>query len=64
MTLTAAVKRELDYLRREQVDGDVLVDRLSEIFYQHQLHHRLDHQTKPEDTNEIPHIVCSMALVG
>jgi superfamily II DNA or RNA helicase len=64
MTLTAAVKRELDYLRREQVDGEVLVDRLSEIFYQHHLHHRLVDQTKPEDSNDIPHIVCSMALVG
>lgn len=61
-TGTAAVKRELDRLRRNSVTGDHLVDDLLAIYQQHRLQDLLDQRRQAPREIEIPRIVCSLAL--
>ncbi|HVX30217.1 MAG TPA: helicase-related protein, partial [Nitrolancea sp.] len=62
-TPTAAVRREIDRLRRAGVSGDHLVDDLLTIYQQHRLQDRVGADRQRTTRDDVPRIVCSMALV-
>jgi len=59
--ITSAVKKELNFLRRNGVKGDNLLQALKKIYFQHKLGDKEDKPSQVEQ--EVPKIVCSMALV-
>jgi hypothetical protein len=60
--LTAALKKELNAVRRNALTGDVLLRRLADLYHQHHL--REWTERRGWETDEIiPRIVCSMGLV-
>ena len=63
MTPTAAVKRELDRLRRNGVSGEALRATLTSIYHQHRLSERMEENSGVLERNEIPRIICSEALL-
>lgn len=60
---TAAVRRELGILRRDGITGLRLIDNLITIYHRHRLQDRLEQAQRPGGMPDIPHVVCSMALV-
>ena len=60
--VTAAVKRELNLLRRNGMMGQNLLKRLADIYYQHNLEKGLEHRTLHPEDRPIPKIVCSEGL--
>lgn len=60
--LTAALKKELNTVRRNAMTGEALLRRLADLYHQHHL--REWTERRGWETDEvIPRIVCSMALV-
>jgi hypothetical protein len=64
LTPTAAVTKELNFLRRNGVVGEALLKSLTAIYHQHRLRDRLDQESTAAEREEIPRIVCSEALTG
>lgn len=62
-TLTGAVKRELNQLRRNGVTGESLLKRLSDIYYQHNLKDAAAQRSLQMGDRPIPRIICSEAFV-
>jgi len=62
-TPTAAVRRELDYLRRNGIQGTRLVDHLVTVYQQHRLQDRDRAAASEAAAPDIPQVVCSLALV-
>jgi len=62
-TLTGAVKRELNQLRRNGVTGESLLKRLSNIYYQHNLKDAAAQRSLQMGDRPIPRIICSEAFV-
>lgn len=60
--LTAALKKELNTLRRNAVTGETLLHRLAELYVQHHLHQRAERR-EWEAEDAVPRVICSMALV-
>jgi len=58
-----AANRELNILRRNGVTGDILLERLREIYLTHGLKTFLDSKEKEGKEETIPKIICSEALV-
>ena len=63
--LTAAIKKQLNVIRRNGVTGQTLVQLLSTIYHEHgmrehnfQLRHRVERQSE-----ELPRIICSESFV-
>jgi hypothetical protein len=63
MSPSPAVNKKLNFLRRNGVVGENLLKSLTDIYYEHSLHERLEQKATPIETEEIPHIVCSEALI-
>ena len=63
MSPTAAVKRELNLLRRSGVVGDALLKSLGNIYHQHRLGDRIEQGGTVMEKEEIPRVVCSEALL-
>ena len=63
LTPTTAVKREIDFLRRNGLHGEHLVEELLRVYQQHRLQDRLERTQRDADRDEVPHIVCSAALM-
>lgn len=63
--VTAAIRRQLNTLRRNGVSGNPLIKALSDIYRDHGLHEQeyADRRLHEQESEEIPHIVCSEALV-
>jgi len=61
--VTAAVKRELNLLRRNGMMGENLLKRLADIYYQHNLEKWLEHRTLQPEDRPIPKIICSEGLM-
>lgn len=61
-TITTAITRELNRLKRTGVTGDALLNALADIYYQHGMGERLDEDNLDKEI-VIPRIVCSEALV-
>ncbi|HQP25892.1 MAG TPA: C-terminal helicase domain-containing protein, partial [Smithellaceae bacterium] len=63
--VTAAIRRQLNSLRRSGVVGDPLIKSLSDIYRDHGLHEQeyADRRRHEQESEEVPHIVCSEALV-
>lgn len=62
-SLTPALKRELNLIRRNGVMGPVLLKSLKTLYDQHQMRHWSDRVGFTGTEIEIPHIVCSEAFV-
>jgi len=62
-TPTAAVRRELDYLRRNGIQGTRMVDHLVTVYQQHRLQDRDRAAASEAAAPDIPQVVCSLALV-
>jgi len=61
--ITAAVRKELNALRRHGVTGQALLTNLTRIFNQHRMRERLDESKTEVENLAIPRIICSEALV-
>jgi hypothetical protein len=61
--LTGAVKRELNQLRRNAVNGEVLYKNLIRIYDQHNLKDVTPRRSLEFEDRAIPRIICSEALV-
>jgi len=61
-TLTTAVRKELNLLRRNGVTGEVLLEELKRIYFQHNLKD-VPTRTQLAVKEDIPRVVCSEALV-
>ena len=61
----AAVRRQLNVLRRNGLTGKGLIGALTEIYHDHALHEHLEtgHRQHEQDADELPRIICSEALV-
>jgi len=62
-TVTTAVNRELNLLRRNGVAGESLLRNLSRIYHQHHMSDWLDSRAVRQSDAETPRIICSEALV-
>jgi superfamily II DNA/RNA helicase len=63
-SLTAAVLRELNILRRNGVTSDTLLKHLTRIYHQHRIQERIEFGIQTENISEnIPKIVCSESIV-
>lgn len=62
-TLTGAVKRELNQLRRNSVTGDSLLKNLIRIYDQHSLKDAAARRNLEMEGRAVPQIVCSEAFV-
>ncbi|MCX7011417.1 MAG: helicase, partial [Candidatus Sumerlaeota bacterium] len=63
-TPTAAVMKELNFLRRNGVNGAALLKALINIYHQHHLSERLELDGVKVEKMEVPRIVCSEALTA
>lgn len=61
-SLTAAVNRELNLLRRNAVVGQDLLKGLISIYHQHHLQEWLDRRALQLEEESIPRVICSEAL--
>lgn len=59
---TAAIKKELNFLRRNGVTGKALLKTLTDLYLQHRISERIDQETGRMEKEEIPRIICSEAL--
>lgn len=62
-TLTTAVLKELNRLKANSVQGEVLLQRLRELYYQHDMDKWVDRQQSMVQNTLIPRVVCSEGLV-
>ncbi len=63
-SISAALNRELNLLRRNGVTGDTLRESLSQLYQQHNLRERSTSRVRTQTENsELPKIICSAALV-
>ena len=63
-SISAALNRELNLLRRNGVTGDTLHERLSQLYQQHNLREQSTSRVRTQTENsELPKIICSAALV-
>ncbi|MBN2186364.1 MAG: helicase [Dehalococcoidia bacterium] len=62
MSPSPAVNKKLYFLRRNGVVGENLLKSLTDIYYEHSLHERLDPKAGFIDIEEIPRVICSEAL--
>jgi hypothetical protein len=62
---TAAIRRQLNSLRRNGVVGNPLIRSLSDLYHDHGLHERVyeERRQHEEAAEEFPRIICSEALV-
>jgi len=63
MSPSPAVNKKLNFLRRNGVVGEDLLRSLTNVYHEHSLRERLDQKDIFTETEEIPRIVCSEALV-
>jgi hypothetical protein len=63
--VTAAIRRQLNTLRRNGVVGTPLVRALTELYHDHGLHERVYEQTGRYDQegDDLPRVICSEALL-
>lgn len=61
-TVTGAVNRELNLLRRNAVTGPALLKSLAKVYTQHSMKDWMDRRTLHLEETPIPRIVCSEAL--
>ena len=63
--VTAAIRRQLNTLRRNGVVGSPLVRSLSDIYLDHGLHEHVHEERRLHEmeSEELPRIICSEALV-
>jgi len=62
-SITTAVNRELNLLRRNGITGEILFDHLVRIYQQHNMKDWADRRSKFEKEENIPKIICSEGLV-
>jgi superfamily II DNA/RNA helicase/HKD family nuclease len=62
-TITTAINRELNLLRRNGVTGQELLKNLTRIYHQHSMRELLDRRSLYPEDHPIPRIVCSEGLV-
>ena len=63
-TITNAVNRELNLLRRNGVTGDALLQNLIDLYHQHNMGERESSQRDTQLENDaVPKIICSAALI-
>jgi superfamily II DNA/RNA helicase len=62
-TITTAINRELNLLRRNGVTGQELLKNLTRIYHQHSMREFLDRRGLQLEDHPIPRIVCSEGLV-
>lgn len=62
---TAAIRRQLNTLRRNGVIGNPLVRALSDLYHDHGLEERVfeEHRLHEQEAEELPRIICSEAFV-
>jgi len=63
MSPSPAVNKKLNFLRRNGIVEEELIKSLTDIYYEHSLHERLEQKAVFIETEEIPRIICSEALV-
>jgi superfamily II DNA/RNA helicase len=63
MSPSPAVNKKLNFLRRNGVVGEDLLRSLTNVYHEHSLRERLDQKDIFTETEEIPRIVCSEALI-
>lgn len=61
-SMTAAVNRELNLLRRNGVTGQDLLKGLINLYHQHHLQELLDRRASQLDEESIPRVICSEAF--
>lgn len=62
-TVTRAVNRELNRIRRNGMTGQTLLKTLSDLFLQHNMREWLDRRALDGEEQPVPRIVCSEALL-
>jgi hypothetical protein len=62
-SITTALNRELNILRRNGIRGRDLFKMLSQLYFQHNMQDWADHQQRRANDDEVPRIVCSEALI-
>jgi hypothetical protein len=63
--VTAALRRQLNTLRRNGVIGPVLIRSLTDLYHDHGLHERVYEESRlhEQESEEFPRIICSEAFV-
>ena len=63
--VTAALRRQLNTLRRNGVVGNPLLRALSDLYHDHGLHERVyeERRLQEQESEELPRIICSEAFV-
>jgi len=61
-TITTAVNRELNLLRRNGVTGEALIKTLGRLYHQHNMKEWLDRRSLSLEDQAIPRIICSEGL--
>ena len=63
--ITAAIRRQLNSLRRNGVAGNPLVRALSDLYHDHGLEERVHEERRQHalEAEEVPRIICSQAFV-
>ncbi|RKY39218.1 MAG: helicase [Candidatus Omnitrophota bacterium] len=62
-TLYPAVMKELNLIRRMGITGEILIKRLSDIYFQYNLKTLVDTQSKGEKEQIVAKIICSESLI-
>lgn len=62
-TITTAINRELNLLRRNSLIGQDLLKNLTRLYHQHNMRDWMDRRGVQSDETPTPRIVCSEALV-
>jgi len=63
MSPSPAVNKKLNFLRRNGVVGENLLRSLTDIYHEHSMRDRLDQRDVLIESEEIPRIICSEALI-
>lgn len=62
-TITSAVKKDLNLLRRNGMTGELLIKELGRLYHQHRMKRWQERQSGKDSDVAIPHVVCSEGLV-
>jgi len=63
--VTAAIRRQLNMLRRNGVVGNPLLRSLADIYHDHGLHEQVyeERRLHEQEAEDLPRIICSEAFV-
>ena len=62
-SITTAINRELNFLRKNSVKQRDLLKGLGQIYFQHNMRDWMDNRSRHMEDDEVPRLICSEGLV-